>query len=170
MSRFQRVLDDGAPVYTPGEVSIAESLRVSDGRWRISVGKQYMPNQQDLDPERNIDMTPDPQLTFYEWRGRRHAYLPLVESYFMFECYNMSAPGAHDLWKLLDTFLHDPEYTNTDGSMAFERHIHFGKLYVYFCLRSQIPQLYLETRSRLDGATTEFASAYRMMYSEQESA
>ena len=161
--------------YSISDALVADSLIVGDNydsrdikdyAFRISATRQFDPQLLEARRSRytvgNPDDTLDLELNFYEWRGRRHAYLPLVESHFIFECHAKSPKRAHDLWELLDKFLHDPQPN------VFGRRIFFGKLFVYFCLRSQLPQLYLETQSRLGGPTYEFASAYRIMYSEQE--
>lgn len=108
----------------------------------------------------------DYQVSFSEWRGRRHMYLPIVESHFVFECYGPSPQKARDLSQLIDLFLHDPASSGM-GSVDLGREVCFGRLSVYFCLRARLPELYLELASRV-GGLPQFAVTYRLMYSDED--
>ena len=146
-------------------------LYANESAFRIRATKQF-----DADALRYQAETPGPkpaniaienalnddyQITFHEWRGRRHSYLPIVESHFVFECYGPGLEKAHLLFALVDKFLHDP----CPGTGS--REILFGDLYIYSSLRARLPELYLELESRGVGLP-QFAVAYRLIYSEQE--
>ena len=150
-----------------------ECLRLygSECAFRIRATKQfdtdalrYSSETQGADSD-DIDLrnslNDDYQITFHEWRGRRHSYLPIVESHFVFECYGPVLEHAHTLFELIDKFLHDP----CPGTGS--REILFGDLYIYSSLRARLPELYLELESRGVGLP-QFAVAYRLIYSEQE--